>query len=305
MEKVLITPRSLTKKPHPAFSLFEEAGLATVFCTPGVMPDEAELLRLLPGCIGYLAGVEKISAKVLEASKNLRVISRNGAGMENVDIEAAKSLGIQVYPTKGANSRGVAELTIGLIISLLRSVPFSNSALKQRRWERREGLEIEGKKLGVIGCGEIGKLTAGMAIALGMEVLGYDMYPNKSYCPENFTWESLEEVVAAADIITLHVPGGNKPVIDVDALSRMKDGAYIINTARASVVDEAAVLLALESGKIAGYAVDAFASEPPSDFSVIEHDRVIATPHIGGFTKESGDRVTIGAIRNIINNLKR
>ncbi|TFG58681.1 MAG: oxidoreductase, partial [Spirochaetales bacterium] len=108
-----------------------------------------------------------------------------------------------------------------------------------------------------------------------------------------------------ADIITLHVPGGEKPLIDREALKAMKEGVYIINTARASVVDEEAVLDGLNTGRIAGYAVDAFSAEPPADYRVIKHDRVIATPHIGGFTKESVDRVTVGAIRNIINNIKR
>ncbi|TFG57910.1 MAG: oxidoreductase, partial [Spirochaetales bacterium] len=240
MEKILVTPRSLTKKRHPAFSLFEDAGLSVVTCTPGVMPGEDELLSLLPGCIGYLAGVEKITARLLEAAPGLQVISRNGAGMENVDIEAAKRLGIKVFPTAGANARGVAELTTGLMIGLLRSIPFSSGALKAERWERREGMELEGKCLGIIGCGEVGRLVAGMAGALGMRVLGYDLYPNMAFCLDSFEWADTEQIFRQADIITLHVPGGEKPLIDREALKAMKEGVYIINTARASVVDEEA-----------------------------------------------------------------
>lgn len=307
MKSVLVTPRSLTKTAHPAFSLFEKAGLSVKTCAPGVMPTEDDLLRLLPGCVGYLAGVEKISARVLEAAaaEGLEVISRNGVGIDNVDLEAAARLGIKVMPTKGANSRGVAELTMGLIFALLRSIPFVGFELKAERWTRREGMEVQGKKLGVIGCGEIGRIVSGMASALGMRVLGYDMYPIKSFRPENFSWAGLDDVIAEADVVTLHVPGGDRPLLDRETIGRMKRGVYIVNTARASVADEEAVLEGLESGRIAGFAVDAFDTEPPTDFRLVRHERVIATPHIGGYTKESVERVTVGAIQNIINTIKR
>ena len=130
MGKILITPRSLTKEGHPALEQLKKAGHQVLTCTPGKMPDEAELLALLPGCLGYLAGVEKVTARVLEAAKGLKVISRNGAGIDNVDLEMAHRLGIEVRPAPGANARGVAELTIALIFALLRSIPWSDGQLK-------------------------------------------------------------------------------------------------------------------------------------------------------------------------------
>lgn len=300
MGKVLITPRSLTRERHPAFSLIEEAGHEIVTSTPGVQPSEEELLSLVGDIEGYLAGVEKISAKVLEAAKQLKVIGRNGAGIDNVDLETAERLNIKVRPTPGANAQGVAELTIALMFSILRWIPFSDSHLKSKEWKRKKGIEIEGKTLGLIGCGDIGQKVAVMASALGMKVTAYRRTPDKSFAPANFTWASEEEVLSTADIVSLHCPAGAKPLIDAEAVSSMKKGAYLINTARAAVIDEKAVYDGLESGRLSGYAMDVFPQEPPADFTLVQHESVIATPHIGGFTEESVDRATTGAIEQIL-----
>lgn len=303
MGKILITPRSLTRERHPAFSRIEQAGHEVVTATPGVQPSEEELLGLVPGIDGYLAGVEKISAAVLEAAKNLKVIGRNGVGVDNIDLEAAERLGIKICPTPGANAQGVAELTIGLLFSLVRAIPFSSGKLKAESWSRRKGTELTGKTLGVIGCGSIGKRAASLGTALGMKVIGYDMYPDTNYCPEGFGWSDLENILTTSDCISLHCPAGDKPLIDETALAKMKDGTYLINTARAALVDEEALLRALDTEKVAGYATDVFDPEPPEDFTLVQHKKVIATPHIGGFTKESIDRATVGAIEQILEEL--
>lgn len=300
MGKVLITPRSLTRERHPAFSLIEEAGHEIVTSTPGVQPSEEELLTLVGDIEGYLAGVEKISAKVLEAAENLKVIGRNGAGIDNVDLEAAERLNIKVRPTPGANAQGVAELTISLIFSLLRWIPFSDAYLKSQEWKRKKGMEVEGKTLGLIGCGDIGQKVAVMASALGMKVKAYRRTPDKSFAPANFSWSPEEEVLSTSDIVSLHCPAGEKPLIDAAAVASMKKGAYLINTARAAVIDEKAVYDGLESGQLSGYAMDVFPQEPPQDYTLVKHESVIATPHIGGFTKESVDRATTGAIEQIL-----
>jgi D-3-phosphoglycerate dehydrogenase / 2-oxoglutarate reductase len=301
--KILITPRSLTRERHPAFSRIEEAGHEIVTSTPGVQPSEEELLELVPDIDGYLAGVEKISVKVLEAAKKLKVIGRNGVGIDNIDLEAAKRLAIKVCPTPGANARGVAELTIALMFSLARWIPFSSGELKAGNWSRRKGTELTGKVLGVIGCGSIGRLVAAMGTVLGMQVLGYDMYPDKSFSPAGFSWSSLDEVLSGSDFISLHCPGGDKPLVDSAAVSSMKKGTFLLNTARAVLVSEKAVLAGLDSGQLAGYGVDVFDPEPPEDFTLAGHEKVIATPHIGGFTQESVDRATRGAIEQILENI--
>ena len=305
MEKILVTPRSLSKNGHPALDDLRNAGYEVVFATPGKQPSEEELEAILPECCGYLAGVEPVSGNVLRKCGSLKVISRNGVGVDNVDLAAAEEMGISVEKAVGANSRGVAELAITLMLSSLRSVPYSDSHLKAEGWERRKGIEVDGRTLGIIGCGQIGRYTAQMALGLGMKVLAYDLYPNKDFNPgDAFSYTTIEDIFANSDVVSLHCPPGDKPLINAETVSSMKDGVYIINTARAGLVDEAAVLDGLDSGKISALATDVFSKEPPEPSALIKHERVIATPHIGGFTNESVDRATQAAVDNILKVLK-
>jgi len=307
MNKVLITPRSLTRDGHPSLDKLRDAGYEILFATAGKQPSEDELIEKLPGCIGYLAGVVRISARALEAAKDLKVISRNGSGVDNIDLDTAKKLGITVCKTEGANAKGVAELAIGLMFALVRCNPFHDAQMKGSTWERRKGIELEGRTLGLVGCGQIGKETAVRALGLGMNVIAYRRHPDRSFTPsDRFEWISFEELIQKSDIISLHRPAdpSGKPIINKAVIGNMKKGVFIINTARASLVDEKEVLEGLESGRIAGFATDVYTSEPPEDFKLLKHDRVIATPHLGGFTKESVDRATTEAVENIIKTLK-
>src|SRR4030042_2818838 len=142
MAKILITPRSLTQKGHPELDKLKKAGYELIFSTPGVQPDENELLKLLPDCIGMLAGVEKISAKVLESAKNLKAISRNGTGVDSIDLKAAERLKIKILRAEGANAQGVAELAIGLMLAMIRALPYHSTQLKSGSWKRKNGIEI-------------------------------------------------------------------------------------------------------------------------------------------------------------------
>lgn len=306
MAKILITPRSLTKNGHPALNALIEAGHELVFSTAGKQPDEAELMRLLPQCAGYLAGVEPISASVLVAAKNLRVISRNGTGIDNIDLDAAQKLGIKICRAEGANARGVAELAMSLILSLARDIPRSDHTLKSDAWSRKQGVELENRTLGLIGCGRIGKLVAGFASAFGMSVLAYDLFPDKSFSlPGSFDYATLDKVMAESDFISLHCPPASdgRPIIDSEAIARMKNGVCIVNTARAGLVDDTAMLTAIESGKVAGFATDVFETEPPQMSALISSDKTIVTPHIGGYTSESVYRAVSVAVENILKEL--
>ncbi len=306
--KILVTPRSLTRGGDPALAALGEAGYEVVMCTPGKSPDEAELRALLPGCVGWLAGVERITDAVLSAAPELKVISRNGTGVDSIDLVACRRRGIEVLRADGANARGVAELALALMLSLVRSVPFSDRRMKDGAWERRQGSELEGKSLGVIGTGRIGKLVTRFALAMDMSVLGYDAYPDPAYAPSDaFRYAGLAELLASSDIVTLHCPHtpGEKPLIDADALGRIKRGAFLVNTARAGLVEDAAVLAALEAGTLAGYAVDAFDREPPDPSPLLTHERVVTTPHIGAFTTESVARATRIAVENLLAALTR
>jgi len=303
MGKVLVTPRSITRDGHPALAAIEAAGHEIVFTTPGCFPSEEELLEKLPGCCAYLAGVEPITAQVLEAAPDLKVISRNGTGVDSIDLAAAERLGIKVCRAAGANARGVAELTFGLILGLVRSIPLSDRVMKDQAWERHKGLELEGRSLGLIGCGKIGRYVSQFALGFDMQVLAHDPAP----CAElasmrSFSYASFDELLAQSHLISLHCPPllEQRALIDAGVIGKMKPGVYLINTARGSLLDDDAVLTGLDSGQISGVAVDAFVQEPPDDWRLVRHAHVIATPHVGGFTTESIDRAVSDAVDKLL-----
>lgn len=301
--KVLVTPRSVTRNGHPALAGIERAGYDVVFCTPGQLPSEDELIELLPGCVGYLAGVERISATVLDSASDLKVISRNGTGVDSVDTDAAARNGITVCRAAGANARGVAELAFGLVMALIRSVPFSDLAMKQQRWERRKGIEMAGRTLGLVGCGAIGKSVAKFALAFDMDVQAFDPYPDSTFQPgHRFRFVDMEELLAGSDVISLHcpLPADGKPLVDQSTIARMKHGVYLVNTARGGLIDADAAVASLASGKVSGIGVDAHEVEPPTDWRLVQDPRVIATPHIGGFTEESVDRAVTVAVDQLL-----
>ena len=301
MKKVYIGSRTLTLEGHPALKRLQNAGLELIFGPPGKRPSEEDQIKILPECIAYLAGTEKISEKVLRSSKNLKVISRNGVGINNIDLKVARELGIEVTITPGSNAQGVAELAITLMLNALRSVPIQNKDLKMGEWNRIKGIEIDRKTLGVLGCGNIGRRVINMALGLGMKVLGYDLYPDNSFHPsDNFKFVDLQEVIRSSDIISLHIPPGDKPIIDKEALSMMKDGVYIINTARAEVVDELEIVNALNTNKVQIYATDVYKQEPPELDDLLSHPKTICTPHIGAYTEESINRAVEAAVDNIL-----
>lgn len=299
--RVAVTPRSLSAGGHPELRRLVEHGLEPVFPAPGRMPTVQELERTLPGCDAYLAGVEPITADLLRACPKLRVIARNGVGTNNIDLEAAAELGITVIPALGANSQGVAELSMALMFAAVRRIPWSDGHLKAGDWARSAGFELSGRTLGVVGVGQIGRRVAAMATGIGMRVLGFDAYPDpKLATPHNFDWTDLDTVFEQSDVITLHAPPGPMPVVTKDRLELLSPGAVLINTARAELVEDTAVLEALDSGQLRAYAVDAFATEPPTDLRLVRHELVIATPHIGGFTAESVQRATGAAVDAIL-----
>ena len=302
----MVTPRSLTQNGHPALEKLSKADFEVIFCTAGVQPSEEELVQILPDCVGYLAGVEIISAQVLKSAKQLKVISRNGVGVDNVDVETAKELNIKILKTSGANARGVAELTFAHILGVTRSIAFCDASLKQQNWRRKKGIELEGKTLGLVGCGNIGKIVAGFALGFDMTVLAYDPFKDENFRPSgNFHYCDFEDLITQSDIISLHCPPVNsgKALINAEIISKMKNGIYIINTARAGLLDEEAVLEALGTGEIAGLASDVFSSEPPDDWRLANHPNVVATAHIGGFTRESVDRAVEEAVVNLLREL--
>jgi D-3-phosphoglycerate dehydrogenase len=197
----------------------------------------------------------------------------------------------------------VAELAFGLAIALMRSIPFSDTRMKAGGWERRQGAELEGKTLGVVGTGKIWKLVARFGLAFDMKVIGADLFPDPAFAKTpRFRYASVGELLAASDIVTLHCPHepGQKPLVDTAALASMKKGAVLVNTARWGLVDPDAALAALADGRLAGYAVDAFETEPPAAHALLAHERVVTTPHVGAYTAESVARATRVAVDNLL-----
>ncbi|MFN2627669.1 MAG: phosphoglycerate dehydrogenase [Gaiellaceae bacterium] len=303
MTRILVTPRSLTRDRGPGLEPLARAGFELVFASPGRFPNEDELIAVLPGCVGYLAGVEPISERVLAAATELVAISRNGVGTDNVDLVAAERLGISVRRATGANSRAVAELTLALILASLRHVPHEVALVKSGSFDRLLGREAGGHTLGLVGCGAIGKLVAQFGLALGMRVLAYDVFPDETFKPGgDFRFATLDELLAESDVVSLHSPplSSGRPLLAEAELAGLRPRAALVNTARAGLVEPAAILAALDAGSLSTYATDAVDRESAEVAPLLRHDRVIATPHIGGYTEESVPRATAAAIENLL-----
>ena len=302
MPRILVTPRSVTSEGHPALARLTRAGFEIVMPPAGKMPTASELKQLLPGCVGWLAGVEPITDDVLSAASDLRIISRNGTGIDAIDLESARRRGIEIRRADGANARGVAELAIGMILALARSLPYSDAAIKAGGWSRRKGFELEGKTLGVVGYGKIGRIVAALARGLGMQVVGHDPFAEKLHLTSDLPLVNLAELFALSHVITLHCPppADGRPLVDARRLGLAKPGVVIINTARHELVDIPALVAAIERGHVAGAALDVFDAEPPVERSHLASDRILATPHIGGFTDESVDRAVDVAVTNLL-----
>ena len=303
MLRILVTPRSLTTSPHPAVERMREDGYDIVYSTPGKLPDEAELIRLVPGVIGWLAGVEPVSPKVIDAARDLRVISRNGVGVDNLPLPTLADRGIAVRTADGANAFGVAELTIGLTLAALRHIPFTHAGVRAGEWPRRLGREIRGRNFGVVGMGAVGREVARLATAFGAEVLAYDpLRPPSGATEPAVRRVDLATLFAESEIVSLHcpAPADGRPMIGARELATFRRGAVLVNTARAALVDEASLLIALQSGQIDVYATDVYLQEPPRDLALFRHDRVIAVSHIGGYTRESVERATTTAVANFL-----
>jgi D-3-phosphoglycerate dehydrogenase len=258
--------------------------------------DENELpARAAEYDVVVVRSATKIRKPVIdEAVKTgrLKLVIRGGVGIDNIDAVYAKEKGIEVQNTPLASSASVAELAIGHMFCLARYIHDANVTMRAGKWEKKryEGIELAGKTLGLIGMGRIGRCTAKMAAALGMNVI----YTNASgHKPENdpFTYVPLNDLLAKSDFISLHMPKSDGPVITAENIAKMKDGVFIVNTARAALIDTQAMLKALESGKIAAAALDVFDEEPVKDASIYTHPKISLTPHIGASTMEAQLRI--------------
>jgi D-3-phosphoglycerate dehydrogenase len=278
------------KLEKDAVERMRAAGL-TVDVRDDVTPEE--LPSVLPAYEGMVVRSRtKVRQALIDACPNLKVILRGGVGLDNIDADYARSKGITVMNTPKASSASVAELTIGYMFALARASFQATSSMKAEKWEKKkfEGQELGGKTLGLIGIGNIGREVAKRANALGMEVVAYDPYVKEA---EGVKLVSLADLLENSDYISLHLPKTTESagMIGKEAFDQMKPGVRVINCARGGIIDESALTAALESGKVAGAALDVYAEEPPSDWNLIKHPNVICSPHIGAATKEGQGRV--------------
>ncbi len=253
--------------------------------------DEAELVKTIPDFhAAVVRSATKVTRKAIEAGKNLELIIRAGIGLDNIDVSAAKEKGIQVANTPAATSISVAEHTFGLMLAAVRNHGKANLSMKEHKWEKKtlSGTELYGKTLGIIGFGRIGQEVAKRALAFGMRVIAYDVIDIKTSLDVKMV--PFDKLLAESDIITLHIPKQPKYLLSNEEFEKMKNGVILINAARGGVVDEKALLRALNSGKIRAAALDVFEKEPPDEFSLIDNPNVIATPHIGAAAEEGQKR---------------
>lgn len=288
--KILITTSSFETKE--ALEKLQARGFEVILNPYKRKVTSEELRQLLSGVIGLIAGTEKIDKETM-ANSQLKVISRVGAGIDNIDLAAAKELGIIVKNTPDAPTCAVAELTLGSILSLLRQIPQMNQELHNKAWNKKMGNQLSGKTVLIIGFGRIGRYLAELLEPFKIKLLAVD--PASSSL-------SLKEALPQADIVCLHLSGKDQ-VLGKEEFSLMKKGVFILNAARGEAIDELALAEALKEGRVAGACLDVFVEEPYSGH-LTEFPNVILTPHIGSYTKECRERMETEAVDNLLSVLK-
>ncbi len=272
--------------------------------------EPAELLAEVGEYHGMIVrGRTKVTREVFEAAKNLKVVGRAGVGVDNIDLEAAKDHGVTVVNCPTATSQAVAELAVGMLFALCRELPRADAAMKVENWDKKNlmGVELMGKTLGMIGFGNIGRLVAKYASAMGMKVVAYRRTWDPEFVKEHGAEQvTLDDLLARADFISLNLPlnAESKYLLNDEAFARMKDGVRIVDASRGGVIEQAALLRALQSGKVAGAALDVYEKEPPVDWELAKHPKVIATPHIGGQTIEAQNRAAEDISSEVMNVLQ-
>lgn len=303
---VLVTFPPVLRNPGPHLDLLHAAGCRITSSGTDRPLSAAEMVPLVRDVDAIIAGGETIDESVFAAAPRLKVISRHGVGYDKIDLAAATRARVVVTITPGTNHIAVAELALGLMIGVARRIPRMREALLAGEWQRQPGVELAGKTLGIVGLGRIGRALATRARAMDMVVIAHDPMPDAAFATTNgLGLVDLDEVLVRSDFLSLHAPGtaNGKPILGREQLARIKPSAFLINTARGSLIDEAALHDCLVGGRLAGAALDAFAKEPPTGSPLLKLDNVLATPHIGG-TRESGAATALLAVQNALQVLR-
>jgi D-3-phosphoglycerate dehydrogenase / 2-oxoglutarate reductase len=303
MPKVLIAPMTLAKVQGLYRQVLLDAGFELVLSGVDHQMVEDELLAALDGIDAALAGSEPYSARVIAARPQLRVIARVGVGYDAVDVAAATAHGIAVTTTPGTNHDSVAEHTFALLLGLSRDLVPQHLGVKSGGWPRRTTLPLRGAALGIAGLGRIGKAVALRGEAFGMKLLAYDPYPDHAFAAAHgIALMPFERLLAESDFLSLHLPvtAETHHLINRQTLKRMKPTAFLVNTARGALVNEADLLEALRAGRLAGAGLDVFEQEPPGKSPLFELDNVLLTPHGAGTDRKSRDDMALSAAEAIV-----
>lgn len=296
-KKVLVTATNYSKLCADAKRLLESHGCEIIENRFGRPLTFEELKEVVGSVDGVIAGVDTWNEAVFKLAPQLQGIARFGVGVDNIDLEAARKYGIQVTNVPRGNANAVAELAIGLMISVRRHIPALDRSTKNGGWERFVGSELAGGTIGLLGFGNIAQLTAKKLKGFDVEIMAYDKYPDTAKASEyGVTMTTFEQVLAHSDIVSMHLPSLKEThhIMNDKAFARMKPSAIFINTARGAVVDEQALSRALSSGVIAGAAIDVYESEPVSaDHPILQIGNLITTPHTAAETFETYTRVSM------------
>ncbi|MCL0102756.1 phosphoglycerate dehydrogenase [Dehalococcoidia bacterium] len=309
MSRILITTSSFGKEDSSAIKLLQDAGYEVILNPYGRRLSEGEVLNLVLELkpVGIIAGLEPLAARVLEQAEDLKVISRCGIGLDNIDLNAARSRGIAILNTPDAPTQAVAELTVGLIFDLLRRISFLDRELRKGNWRKETGSLLQGRKVGIVGLGRIGKRVAELLLALGAKVAGTDVKPDFKWLQTNqVPLVSLDELLKESEILCLHVSyaADNKHLIGKREIEAMRKGAYLVNLSRGDVVDEDALYLALTNGHLSGAVLDVFYQEPYTG-PLTKLNNIILTPHIGSYARESRLEMEMQAVKNLLSVLNQ
>ena len=288
--KVVVGSRSRSRSKE-AMEILEKNGYILELNPFDRTMTEDELIERIKGASALVAGSDKVTKRVLEAgSPTLKIVAKQGVGYNTIDIEAAKELGIAVTITPGANSKSVADLTMGLILNAARNISGMDRAIRNKEWYRYTGCELNNKIIGIVGMGHIGGEVAKRAYAFGMKILAYDIYPRQDFIEKyNVTYVSLEKLFKQSDVITLHAPAikATENMINRDSLNLMKSTAILVNAARGELINEEDLYEALKNKKIGFAALDVYKNEPLKNSKLTDLENIVFTAHAGAYTKSA------------------
>ncbi len=306
MKKILVTPRSFGKTSREPFAILEQAGYQVIPNPVGAILTKEQMIEAIGQVDGLIVGVDPLDAQVLEAATNLKAIAKYGVGTDNIDLDCAKAKGIPVSITRGANSNAVADFAFTLMMACARQLVKINQMCHEKDWSKVISADVYGKKLGILGLGAVGKGVAKRAKGFDMEVLAYDIFWDEEFAQANHIQRATpEEIYAQCDFISLHMPltPETENMVGAEALAMMKPTAILVNTARGGLVDEAALVAALQEGKLAGAGFDAFSQEPPAEQAIYDLPNLIMGSHCSASTIGASEAMGVMAAKNLLRDL--